>query len=166
MPDLREEIVAILDEAKDLTLATVRPDGAPQATTVSYANDGMTIFFVCGPQSQKADNLAHDDRVSLTIDLPYGDWGQIRGLSLFGHAHRLTDAKDLDHVAQRFLAKFPEAAEAITGAAEQVTAFEITPELVSVLDYRQGFGHTDLVRVTDAHGPGRVEHLAATQPAA
>jgi hypothetical protein len=34
-PALRQEIFSILDEANDLTIATVREDGYPQATTVS-----------------------------------------------------------------------------------------------------------------------------------
>jgi nitroimidazol reductase NimA-like FMN-containing flavoprotein (pyridoxamine 5'-phosphate oxidase superfamily) len=50
-----------------MTLATNRPDGWPQATTVGYVNDGLTIYFLCSPQSQKAANLARDSRVSLTI---------------------------------------------------------------------------------------------------
>jgi len=28
-----------------------------------------------------------------------------------------------------------------------LVVFRITPEIISVLDYRKGFGHTDLVRV-------------------
>ncbi len=43
-----------------MTIATLRPDGWPQATTVAYANEGLTIYFVCGPDSQKATNLARD----------------------------------------------------------------------------------------------------------
>jgi hypothetical protein len=35
---------------------------------VGYANEGFVIYFLCGPDSQKAANLARDDRVSLAID--------------------------------------------------------------------------------------------------
>jgi hypothetical protein len=34
-PALEREIVSILNESNDLTIATVREDGYPQATTVS-----------------------------------------------------------------------------------------------------------------------------------
>jgi len=37
----------ILDQLKAnriMSLATVRPDGYPQATTVTYANDGLTLL--------------------------------------------------------------------------------------------------------------------------
>lgn len=157
---LRGEILAILQEGRDLTLATLRPDGAPQATTVSYASQGLTIFFGCSSNSQKAHNLARDDRVSLTIDLPYADWTQIRGLSLSGRARPVKDAQALDQVGQRFLAKFPEAAQYVAGNEALIALYQITPELISVLDYRKGFGHTELVRVAGAAGEGRIEKVA------
>jgi nitroimidazol reductase NimA-like FMN-containing flavoprotein (pyridoxamine 5'-phosphate oxidase superfamily) len=66
--EIRKKILALLDLHRIMTIATLRPDGWPQATTVGYANDGLTIYFLCGLNSQKAANLARDDRVSLTID--------------------------------------------------------------------------------------------------
>ena len=66
--EIRQKILTLLDQHRIMTLATLRPDGWLQATTVGYANDGLTLYFLCGPESQKAANLARDDRVSLTID--------------------------------------------------------------------------------------------------
>ena len=37
-----------------MTVATNRPDGWPQATTVGYVNDGLTLYFLCDPESQTA----------------------------------------------------------------------------------------------------------------
>jgi nitroimidazol reductase NimA-like FMN-containing flavoprotein (pyridoxamine 5'-phosphate oxidase superfamily) len=145
---LHDDIRAILAAGQDLTLATLREDGWPQATTVSYASDGLDVYFGCGVGSQKARNLARDDRVSLTVDLPYACWDEIRGLSLAGHAQRLSDPNDLAHVGQLFVAKFgPQVGEALTAEPGQVALFRIRPDVVSVLDYRKGFGHTDLVRI-------------------
>ena len=144
---LKREITAILREGNDLTLATVRPDGAPQATTVSYASDGLDLFFGCGETSQKAQNLAHDPRVSLTVDLPYADWSQIRALSLSGLASRVTDPDELARAGELFFEKFPEAAQYVSGDGAGVAMFRVRPQIVSVLDYRKGFGHTDLVRL-------------------
>jgi nitroimidazol reductase NimA-like FMN-containing flavoprotein (pyridoxamine 5'-phosphate oxidase superfamily) len=42
---IRKEILTVLDQHRVLTIATLRPDGWPQATTVVYANDGLTIYF-------------------------------------------------------------------------------------------------------------------------
>ena len=62
-----------------MTVATNRPDGWPQATTVGYVNDGLKIYFLCSPQSQKAANLARDNRISLSIDHDVSDPMAING---------------------------------------------------------------------------------------
>ena len=63
---IKSKILEILDQHRITSIATLRPDGWPQATTVGYASDGLTLYFLCGKDSQKASNLARDDRVSLT----------------------------------------------------------------------------------------------------
>lgn len=143
---LKQEILAIIQEGKDLTLATLREDGWPQATTVSYASDGMAIYFGCSPESQKARNLARDQRVSLTIDLPHARWSEIRGLSIGGRAQRITDPAEMGRIGALFLKKFsPEIEQYLSADAGDMALFQIVPGVVSVLDYRKGFGHTDLV---------------------
>ena len=66
--DMRQKILRLLDEHRIMTVATLRSDGWPQATTVGYVNEGLTIYFLCGLDSQKARNISRDDRISLTID--------------------------------------------------------------------------------------------------
>ncbi|CAN5908028.1 pyridoxamine 5'-phosphate oxidase family protein [soil metagenome] len=146
-PALEQDITAILEAGKDLTLATLRPDGGPQATTVSYASQGLDIYFGCGRQSQKARNLAGDPRVSATIGLPYRDWGEISGLSLGGEAMEVTNPDDLAAIGLLFLGKFPEVAQYVSGSPGEMAMFRLRPQVVSVLDYRKGFGHTELARV-------------------
>ena len=77
----RELILKLLDSHRIMTVATNRPDGWPQATTVGYANDGLTLYFFCAVNSQKAANIARDERISLTIDSDTLDPKAIRGLS-------------------------------------------------------------------------------------
>ncbi|WP_262266427.1 pyridoxamine 5'-phosphate oxidase family protein [Microvirga yunnanensis] len=143
---IREEILSILDRANDMTLATVRQDGYPQATTVSYANDGLDIYFGCAADSQKAWNINRNRKVSLTVNLPYANWGEIRGISAGGLADCLTDPQEIARAGQLLLEKFPQGiAEYASGALEGVAFFKVVPKVISVLDYRKGFGHTDLV---------------------
>lgn len=145
-PALRDEILSILAGASDLTLATIRTDGYPQATTVSYAHDGLAVYFGCSEHSQKAQNIARNPKVSFTVNLPYGNWGEIRGLSVGGRAYRLTDPQDIEQAGHLLLRKFPEGvAEYAPTGLEGIALFRIVPEVISVLDYRKGFGHTDLV---------------------
>jgi len=146
-PALKQEIVAILEEANDLTIATVREDGDPQATTVSYVNDGLTIYFGFAAQCQKAKNIARNPKVSLTVNLPYASWKGIRGLSIGGKAELVTDPSEQEQVAQLMFQKFPQIAAYAPTELEEIVLFRVTPEIISVLDYRRGFGHTDLVKV-------------------
>jgi len=146
-PALTRDVISILDQANDMTIATVRKDGYPQATTVSYVNDGLTIYFGCAAESQKAKNIACSDKVSLTVNLSYAGWDEIRGLSIGGKAAPVADRQERDRVGQLMLRKFPQIALYAPADMEQLVVFRITPEIISVLDYRKGFGHTDLVNV-------------------
>ena len=128
---------------------TVRDDGYPQATTVSYVNDGLTIYFGCAAVAQKAKNIARCAKVSLTVNLPYASWEEIRGLSAGGKAARVTNTKEIDRVGQLMFRKFPKIASYAPTDVKELAVFRIKPEVISVLDYRKGFGHTDLVTVPD-----------------
>jgi uncharacterized protein YhbP (UPF0306 family) len=141
------EIVEILAGANDMTIATLRLDGYPQATTVNYVNDGVTIYFGTGAETQKARNIAACDKVSLTVNLPYKTWDEIRGLSMGGRAARLTDPGEIAKVGRLILKKFPQGADFGPDDATSIALFSISPEVVSVLDYRKGFGHAELIMV-------------------
>lgn len=150
----RRFIMQVMDGAVDLTLATVRPDGYPQATTVSYAHDGLDLYVGIGRHSQKAENIRQSNKVSLTINLPYDGWNQIRGLSMAAVARLLDGQRDREAIAVArscLLARFPQLARwAEPGAGPPVadiTFLHITPQTISLLDYTQGFGHTELVSV-------------------
>lgn len=141
----RDFLESILDGASDLTLATIRPDGYPQATTISYAHEGLTLYAGIGRQSQKARNIRADPRVSLTINLPYRDWHEIRGLSMAAQACVLDDATQVERAQACLLARFPQVKNwHHTDMASNIAFLQIVPRVISVLDYTRGFGHTEL----------------------
>jgi len=150
MDDLmKRKILALLEAHRIMTIATLRPDGWPQATTVGYVNEGLTLWFLCGLQSQKARNLAHDNRVSITIDHDTPDLMSITGLSMAARAHRVGDRAEAQKAIGMLPLKYPDAppttAPMKMPAPEEVAIFRVIPEIVSVLDYTKGFAHTDLV---------------------
>jgi nitroimidazol reductase NimA-like FMN-containing flavoprotein (pyridoxamine 5'-phosphate oxidase superfamily) len=151
---LHDKILALLDEHRILSLATLRPDGWPQATTVGYVNDGMAIYFMCGRDSQKARNLAQDDRVSLTIDHDTTDPMAIRGLSMAARAVPVADEAVLRRAMLELLPKkYPEYGPMMSEASlAGMMAFRLVPQVISVLDYTKGFGHADLVQVDPEEG--------------
>ncbi len=146
-PELNRKILDILARHNNMTIATLRPDGFPQATTVGYANDGLKIYFGCGARSQKAQNLARDPRVSAAIDSDRASWAEIEGLSLGGTAARVINPAELAKVGDIFLAKFPQVAHLSAEDRTDTAIFRVTPIVISVLDYSKGFGHHDLVKV-------------------
>src|SRR6185503_6269876 len=106
--EIRSKILTLLDQHRIMTVATLRPDGWPQATTVGYANEGLTLYFLCGLDSQKAANLARDDRVSLTIDHDTSDLMAITGLSMAARAHSVVDPAEAGKVLRMLPLKYPE----------------------------------------------------------
>lgn len=144
---IRDRILRLLDEHRIMTIATLRPDGWPQATTVGYVSEGLILYFLCGLDSQKAANLAADGRVSLTIDHDTVDLMTIEGLSMAARAERVTDPGEAERVLRLLPQKYPAQTElpvAMPTPAD-VHIFRLTPTVISVLDYSRGFGHTDLV---------------------
>ncbi len=138
-------VMKVLDDTSDITIATKRSDGFPQATVVSFVHNGEKIYFGCGAESQKAKNITKDNRVSVTATPPYSDWAHIRGLSMGARAHLVTDEEEAARVGALMMKRFPEAKR----MEETVSKFEmrlyrIEPEVISILDYEKGFGHTEL----------------------
>jgi len=145
---MRRKILGMLDAHRIMTVATLRPDGWPQATTVGYVNEGLVLYFLCGPDSQKARNLAHDDRVSLTIDHDTPDIMAITGLSMAARATPVLDRAEGERILRLLPGKYPEAKAPLPmpmPTVDQVRIFRVEPTIISVLDYSLGFGHADLV---------------------
>ena len=145
---IEQFILDILAGHNILTLATVRDDGYPQATTVTYANDGLKIYFLTGPECQKVHNIKHCNKVSLTIDREYEDWRQIKGLSMGGMAEVLSNPDEIEEAVICLEGKFPKIHEWVSTEEMGAAAFvKITPQVISVLNYEKGFGYTELVPV-------------------
>lgn len=145
--DIKRKILTLLEQHRIMTIATLRPDGWPQATTVGYASEGLTLYFLCGLTSQKAANLARDDRVSLTIDHDTAQVMEITGLSMAARAQAVVDPSEAEKAMRMLMQKYPEQASmpfSMPTPAE-VRIFRVTPIVISVLDYTKGFAHTELV---------------------
>ena len=143
--DTEAFILDLLRRHSVLTLATVREDGWPQATTVGYVNDGLNLYVGCGADSQKIRNIKRSNKVSLTIDRDEEDWNRIQGLSMAATAGLVTDQAEIAQVGELMLAKFPQIKEMPEPDWSSVAFLKITPKVISVLDYTKGFGHTELI---------------------
>ena len=145
---LRAQILDLIAQQTTLTLATLREDGWPQATTVAYANSGMTLYVATGSDAQKVRNIRRSERVSLTIDSGYADWSALQGLSMAATARLIDSASERQKAARLLKKKFPVLADFSDPERERGWAFlQIEPKVISLIDYTKGFGHTVLIPV-------------------
>lgn len=82
MVRLTEQQVRILNGKNFATVATVMPDGSPEATVVWIETDGTYIYLNTAFPRLKARNLQRDPRVAITVfgcKDPYNEVLAIRG---------------------------------------------------------------------------------------
>lgn len=144
-PDLKAQVLEILDEHRILSLATLRADGWPQVTIVGYAHDDLAIYCIVGRSSQKLANIERDPRVSIAVG--HGEHGRLRGLSVAGRASVVTDFEEIQRLNALIRARYPE--PAIFAPREQSSAIlQIMPKLISLIDLAHGPGLPLLLEVT------------------
>ncbi|MDQ2987532.1 MAG: pyridoxamine 5'-phosphate oxidase family protein [Pseudomonadota bacterium] len=150
-PTARDAIFKVLDESGEMSLGTCRPDGFPQVTTVNFVHGEWMIYCAFGLDSQKAHNIRLNPKVSGTINRPNRDWHELQGLSFGGSARILTVEAEMRVASERLLRRFPHLRQFIRGTEAVPWAgmlfIEIAPKVISILDYRKRFGHTELVEV-------------------
>jgi general stress protein 26 len=134
------EVLSILKDSREATLATLRPDGWPQATIINFVNDETQIFFACGASSQKVDNISRDSRISLALVAPYSSYGPIFGLSLAGSAKLLEDVADISYMLHLWTARHPYMQENLKAENRDFKFYSVSPIVVTVLDYKSALG--------------------------
>ena len=105
--ELLQKIQGIFGQCVDMTVATVRPDGAPQATVVSFVHKGLVLYFASAATSQKAANIACDSRVAVTMTAPYDNWNEIEGLSIAAIAEEVQDVIQISEITRLIVKRFP-----------------------------------------------------------
>ena len=57
-----------VEEARNVWMATVRPDGRPHLVPVWYVVDAGRWYICTGPDSVKARNLTHNPQIALALE--------------------------------------------------------------------------------------------------
>ena len=108
MPVLSPEAKQLIDRPNFAHLATLMPDGSPNATPVWIGREGDRIVICTSETSLKAKNTKHDPRVAVSIvdfTNPYEEL-QIRGRVVEWRPE--PDLKTLDGYSQKYTGKpFP-----------------------------------------------------------
>lgn len=148
--ELKRAIVEYLDTHRHCVLATARADGSPQASTVSYVNEGLTIYFMTDPSSAKARNIEFCPKVGMAISEDYLDWDEIRAVQLAGDVDWIADQEELGRVQKMFAARFPQVHKYLDGygvTIDVIPFLRVSPRIINYLDYSKGFNHWDTVEL-------------------
>ena len=154
---MQQKAVDVLDHYRLMAIATLRADGWPQATMVSYANDGLLLYFVISRSSQKYANIVRDSRVSIVVGCDFEDPTQIRALSIAANASEVRDPKQRERAVELLLARHPALAKLGRPDLSHSAVMRAYCSIITILDYSKGFGHADVLTVA----PGGVEMAPA-----
>lgn len=140
-------ILNLLARQNIMTLATVRPDGFPQATTVYYVNDGLVLYFAADRGSQKAGNIQLNNKVSAAIVAESQNANKLKALSLSGIARKVSGAARVRDMQTTLFQAVPQAKRFAPNNAKDLIVYSITPIAISLVDYAAGYGKTFLVEL-------------------
>jgi nitroimidazol reductase NimA-like FMN-containing flavoprotein (pyridoxamine 5'-phosphate oxidase superfamily) len=154
---MEQKAVEILNRYRLMGLATLRADGWPQATMVSYANEGLLLYFIVSRASQKYANIERDSRVSIVIGRDFEDPADIKALSIAANASEVRDPKQRARAIDLILERHPALAKLGRPDPKHSAVMRAYCSIVTILDYSKGFGHADLLTVA----PGGVEMTPA-----
>jgi nitroimidazol reductase NimA-like FMN-containing flavoprotein (pyridoxamine 5'-phosphate oxidase superfamily) len=156
---MKDKAIDILNENRLMAISTLRPDGWPQATMVSYASEDILIYFVISRNSQKFANIERDDRVSLVIGRDFYDPSTIRAVSIAGRGSEVRDPKQRERAVALLLDRHPGLRRLEKPQAGHSAVMRANPEIITILDYSKGFGHADLLTV----GAGGLTEMTAAR---
>jgi nitroimidazol reductase NimA-like FMN-containing flavoprotein (pyridoxamine 5'-phosphate oxidase superfamily) len=145
---MEQPAITILNAHRIMTIATVRPDGWPQATIVGYANEGFRLYFLTYRSSQKFENIARDSRVAITVGQEPTELRQIKAVYAGCEVRELTDTKERGRAWMLLAERHPNLTDLAPPETAEVATMVADCRYVSVLDYSQGLGHAETLTLT------------------
>jgi nitroimidazol reductase NimA-like FMN-containing flavoprotein (pyridoxamine 5'-phosphate oxidase superfamily) len=145
---MQQPAIDILDANRIMTIATVRPDGWPQATIVGYANEGWALYFLIYRQSQKFANIARDNRVAITVGSEPSDIRQIKAVYAGCEVFELSELRERSQAWTLLAQRHPNLTELAPPQTVEVATMVARCRHVSMLDYTQGLGHAESLTIS------------------
>ena len=129
--DLPQHVLQYLDAQPALTLATATRGGVPRATTLTYVNDGVTVYIWTRPDTTTARQMEENPVVSLAIGQYADDWRETKGIQAAAEAQVVLNPTELTRVVALFEQKYPPLAGTLGSG---VSLFRITPTELQFID--------------------------------
>ena len=155
---VREQVLEYLATHNVMTIASCTGN-IPWAAAVFYASAEFTLYFLSNPASRHGMNMEQNTQVSAAIHEDYSDWRKIRGIQLEGHAERLTSIKQQAAFWKAYEKKFPfvrqffaagSLRDMLSSKLAGIRLYRVVPSQVYYIDNSKGFGHRDLLDLSEA----------------
>ena len=143
-----ETIARLLEHERLMSVATNRPDGWPQVTSVGYINEGLSLYFVTGRESQKLANLQADPRVSIAIHSDIEVGGAI-GVSMAARAVEVSDPAEVERLNRLMFARWPKVS-VYCPATSSIAIIRLKPELICAISASAGRSQSECYSLGDA----------------
>jgi nitroimidazol reductase NimA-like FMN-containing flavoprotein (pyridoxamine 5'-phosphate oxidase superfamily) len=140
---MEQPAITILDKNRIMTIATVRPDGWPQATIVGYANEGFRLYFLIYRASQKFENISKDNRIAISVGQEPRALREIKAVYAGCFAEEVTDLAERTHAWKLLAERHPNLTDLAPPGRDEVATMKAQCKHLSVLDYSQGLGHAE-----------------------
>jgi nitroimidazol reductase NimA-like FMN-containing flavoprotein (pyridoxamine 5'-phosphate oxidase superfamily) len=144
---MQQPAIDILNDNRIMSIATVRPDGWPQATIVGYANEGWSLYFLIYRDSQKFANIARDNRVAITVGREPSEIQQIKAVYAGCEAFEVTDLTERSRAWTLLAERHPNLTDLAPPQTAEVATMVAHCRHVSMLDYTQGLGHSETLTI-------------------
>lgn len=144
---MEQPAIEILSSHRIMTVATIRPDGWPQATIVGYANEGWSLYFLIYRDSQKFENIQRDNRVAITVGNEPSELKKIKAVFAGCEVSEITNLAEKAHAWELLAQRHPNLTDLAPPLESEVATMVARCKHVSFLDYSQGLGHTESITV-------------------
>jgi uncharacterized protein YhbP (UPF0306 family) len=150
-----ERVRAYLQQHTTMTLATVGPDGLPNAAAVFYAAGyDLNLYFLSEERTEHGQNMLKQTAIAATVQADGQDWRGIRGLQLRGHA-RLVNTGELPRAVAVYGSRFAFVASllagqggsgVLSGPLARARFWVLRPSWIRLIDNTVRFGYKEELR--------------------
>ncbi|MBV8683918.1 MAG: pyridoxamine 5'-phosphate oxidase family protein [Caulobacteraceae bacterium] len=139
-------VAAFLDAQHVMSVATLRPDGWPQVTSVGFLAQGTAIYFVVARESQKFQNMLREPRISLCVAASTPSGGGLDGISMAAIAEEVTDTAHIVQFDDAMLKRYPQG-PLYNPLGDAMALIRAKPQVISLVRLSGGRSHAELRRL-------------------
>lgn len=145
-------VADLLGRERLLTLACIRPDHWPQATTLGYLSEGLNLYIRVARASHTFTNLLGDDRASIAVRTTGGGYGEGVGVTMTGRFHPVEDASEIGRLEAEMTRRYPDI-HLYCPSGQPSVVLKFTPHLITAVGIADGRSDPQTFRVDPAdHG--------------